>query len=160
MHRSCRVWQVGSQQAPLASSNPLPLLRLQRNRRACYNFAGLGIEDPHYLSMIPIVKRTRLRPPVQLFQTLSHLNSVLFTSLAMFTVGMVDSQEGQQGASQVHDPPRRIRSFASRVLRPRRELLFGEAGRIMPQDEGVVSIKFGLHLDARRSQEPQRHYTH
>jgi hypothetical protein len=47
--------------------------------------------------------------------------------------------------------PRRIWSFASRVLRPRRELLFGEAGRIMPQDEGVGFNKIWLHLDARRS---------
>jgi len=38
-------------------------------------------------------------------------------------------------------------SFASRVLRPRRELL-GEEGRIMPQDEGVGFNKIGLNLDA------------
>jgi hypothetical protein len=59
--------------------------------------------------MIRIGERTRLRPPAQLFQPLLHLNSVLFTSIAKFTVWTVDSQEGQQVASQVHDPPRRIR---------------------------------------------------
>jgi hypothetical protein len=32
-------------------------------------------------------------------------------------------------------------------------VLFGEAGRIMPQDEGVVSRKLLLHLDARGAQE-------
>ena len=58
--------------------------------------------------MIPIAERMRLRPPVQLFQTLSHLNSVLFTSSAKFTVRMVNSQQGRQIASQIHDPPRRI----------------------------------------------------
>jgi hypothetical protein len=86
-----------SYQAPLALSNLLLPLR-QRNRRTCYNFAGLGIEDPHYHFMIPIVERMRRRP-VQFFQPLSHLNSVLFTSLAMFTVWPVDSQAGQQVAS-------------------------------------------------------------
>ena len=75
-------------QAPLALSN-LFLLR-QRNRRT-YNFAGLGIEDR-------IVERTRLRPPAQLFQPLLHLNSVLFTGIAEFTVRMLDSQEGQEEA--------------------------------------------------------------
>jgi len=93
---------------PLASSNLLLLLR-QRNRRA-YNFAGLGIESPHYLSMISTVERTRLRPPAQLVQPLSNLVSARFTSIAI-TVWAVDSQEGQQGASQVHDPPRRIQAI-------------------------------------------------
>jgi len=90
--------RVGSQQAPWALSNLLLLLR-QRNRRTCYNFGGLGIEDPHYLFMIPIVERMRLRPPVQFFQPLSHFIPVRFTSIAMFTVWTVDSQEGQQVAS-------------------------------------------------------------
>src|ERR1017187_5471352 len=59
--------------------------------------------------MISLVGRTCALPPAQLFQPLSHLNSILFTSIAKFTVWTVDSQEGQQVASQVHDPPRRIR---------------------------------------------------
>jgi hypothetical protein len=70
-------------------SNLLLLLR-QRNRRA-YNFAGLGIEDP-------IVGGMRKRLPTQLFQSLSHLLSVLFTGIARLTVRMVNSQEGQQVA--------------------------------------------------------------
>jgi hypothetical protein len=61
------------------------LLR-QWNVLACYNFAGLGIEDLHNLSMIAIVWRIRLRPPIQLFQPFSHLKPALFTSFAMFTV--------------------------------------------------------------------------
>jgi hypothetical protein len=95
----------------MALSNLL-LLRLHRNRRTCYNLAGLGIEDLHYLSMIAIVERTRLRPPAQLFQPLSHLIPAHFASITTFTVWTVDSQEGQQVAhpiSLVHDPPRRIR---------------------------------------------------
>ena len=59
--------------------------------------------------MIPMVERMRLRPPIQFFQPLSHINSVLFASIAMLTVRLVDSQEGQQAASQVHGRPRRIR---------------------------------------------------
>ena len=66
------------------------LLRLQRNR-CTDNFAGLGLEDP-------IVERMRLRPPIQLFQPLSHLLSVLFRSITTFAVRTVDSQEGQQVA--------------------------------------------------------------
>jgi hypothetical protein len=58
--------------------------------------------------MIPMVERMRLRPPIQFFQPLSHINSVLFASIAMLTVRLVDSQEGQQAASQVHGRPRRI----------------------------------------------------
>jgi hypothetical protein len=82
----------------LALSSLLPLVR-QRNRRPRYNFAGLGIEDLHNLSMIVIVWRIRLRPPIQLIQPYSHLKPGLFTSFAMFTVRTVDSQEGQQVAS-------------------------------------------------------------
>jgi hypothetical protein len=82
----------------LALTSLLPLVR-QRNRRPCYNFAGLGIEDLHNLSMIAIVWRIRLRPPIQLIQPFSHLKPGLFTSFAMFTVRTVDSQEGQQVAS-------------------------------------------------------------
>jgi hypothetical protein len=40
----------------------------------------------------------RLRPPIQLFQPLSHLLSVLFRSITTFAVRTVDSQEGQQVA--------------------------------------------------------------
>jgi hypothetical protein len=76
----------------LALNSLLRLVR-QRNRRPCYNFAGLGIENLHNLS------RIRLRPPIQLVQPFSHLKSGLFTSFAMFTVRTVDSQEGQQVAS-------------------------------------------------------------
>jgi hypothetical protein len=57
---------------------------------------------------------------------------------------MLHSQEGQQVALPTylaHDPPRRTRVFASPVLRPRRELRFGEVSRIMPHNETVVSIK-------------------
>src|ERR1035441_8935477 len=109
------------QQAPLALSNLLLLLR-QRNRRTCYNFCGLGIEDP-------FVERTRLCPPIQFFQPPSHLNSVLFTGIAMFTVRMLDFQEGQKVTLQIHDPPRRgiqsIRTMGCCV--PRRELIFEAA---------------------------------
>ena len=82
----------------LALTSLLPLVR-QRNRRPRYNFAGLGIEDLHNLSMIAIVWRIRLRPPIQLIQPYSHLKPGLFTTFAMFTVRTVDSQEGQQVAS-------------------------------------------------------------
>ena len=66
----------------------------------------------HHLSMVVILERTRLRPPTQFFQPLLHLIPARFASIAMFTVGAVDSQEGQRVAdprSQVHNPPRRIR---------------------------------------------------
>jgi hypothetical protein len=55
----------------------------------------------------------------------------------MLTVWTVDSQEGQQVASQVHkQPPRKTGLFASRDAASHGwEPLFGEAGRIMPQDE-------------------------
>jgi hypothetical protein len=86
-------------QVPLGLlSDLLLLLCLQRNRRTYYNFAGLGIEDPRR-SMIPIVERTRLRPPVQFFQPPSHFIPARFTSIATFTVRRVDSQQGQQVAS-------------------------------------------------------------
>jgi hypothetical protein len=52
---------------------------------------------PH-LSMVVILERTRLRPPTQLFQPLSHLIPGRFASITMFTVWAVDSQEGQQRA--------------------------------------------------------------
>lgn len=82
-------------------SSSAPVSTKQADWRTCYNFAGLGVEDPHYLSMIPMVERMRLRPPVQLFQPPSHLLSVFFRSIARFTVRMLDSQEGQQVASNV-----------------------------------------------------------
>jgi len=48
--------------------------------------------------MVVILERTRLRPPAQLFQPLSHLIPARFASITMFTVWAVDSQEGQQVA--------------------------------------------------------------
>jgi hypothetical protein len=45
--------------------------------------------------VILIVERTRLRPPVQLFQPLSHVIPVYFASITTFTVWAVDSQKGQ-----------------------------------------------------------------
>ena len=55
-----------------------------------------------------IAMRTRLRPPVQFLQPLSHHLSVLLGRIAKFTVRMLDSQEGQQVALQIHDKPRGI----------------------------------------------------
>ena len=49
----------------------------------------------YHLSMVVILERTRLRPPTQLFQPLSHLIPARFASLTTFTVWAVDSQEGQ-----------------------------------------------------------------
>jgi hypothetical protein len=72
-----------SQQSPFTLHNLL-LLR-QRNRLACYNFVGLGIENPHYLFMIHTVERMRLRPRVQFFQPLSDLPP-RFRTIAMLTV--------------------------------------------------------------------------
>lgn len=89
------------------TSGNLLLLRLQRNRRTCHNVAGLRSEDFH--STFPIVGEIRLRLPTQFFQPLSHLLTARLTSTAMFTIRMVDSQEGQQGAHphpHVHNPPR------------------------------------------------------
>ena len=65
--------------------------------------------------MISIGVRMRQRPPVQLFQPLSHLNSVLFTSIAGFTIWTVESQQGQQVASQIHDKPRGIQFIRLRA---------------------------------------------
>ncbi len=64
----------------------------------------------------------------------------------MLTVRMVDSQEGQQVALQIHDKPRgiqfiRLKSCASSLKW--RELLFGEARRIMPYDGVWISTKLG-----------------
>jgi hypothetical protein len=86
--------------------------------RTCHNFTGLGIDDPHYLFMISIVGGMPLRPPAQLFQPLSHLNSIFFTSIAKFTVWTVDSQEGQQVASYLHDHLAGCSPFASRRAAP------------------------------------------
>ena len=124
-----------------------PLLRHQRNRRT-YNFTGLGIEFLHYPSMISIGVRIRQRPPVQLFQPLSHLNSVLFTSIADFTIWTVESQQGQQVASQIHDKPRGIQfirlrtccaSSGGNCFSKRRDVLWHN----MAHGQGVVSIKLG-----------------
>jgi len=98
--------------------------------------------------MIPIVGGMRERPPIQLFQSLSHLLSVLFTIIATFAVWAVEFQEGQQVAfptSLVHDPPQdlvnRLKTCASNLKW--RELVFAEADVFMPHDEGVVSTKLG-----------------
>jgi hypothetical protein len=107
--------------------------------------------------MLLIVERTCPRPPVQLFQPLSHLNSILFTSIAKFTVWTVDSQEGQQVAFQIHNPPRRIQSIRLKAVLGLkwREPLFKEARHIMPHDKAVDSIKIELNLEAQKSQESQ-----
>jgi len=107
--------------------------------------------------MIPLVGRTCPRPPVQLFQPLSHLKSILFTSIAKFTLWTVDSQEGQQVASQIHDRPRGIQSLRLKAVLGLkwRELLFKEARHIMPHDKAVDSIKIELNLNAQKSQESQ-----
>ena len=65
--------------------------------------------------MISIGVRIRQRAPVQLFQPLSHLNSVLFTSIADFTIWTVDSQQGQQVASQIHNKPQGIQFIRLRA---------------------------------------------
>jgi hypothetical protein len=56
-----------------------------------------------------IFEEIRLRPPIQFLQPFSHFMSARFTHIAMLTVRMVDSQKGQQVASQLHDRPRGIR---------------------------------------------------
>jgi hypothetical protein len=74
--------------------------------RICHNFAGLGIADFH--SMVPIVRKMRLRLPAKFFQPFSHLFAARFANIAMFTVRMAYFQKGQQGAhpdSEVHDLP-------------------------------------------------------
>ena len=111
--------QLPQRTQPKSKLHPLlndrrTLLRHQRNRRT-YNCTGLGIEFLHYPSTISIGVRIRQRPPVQLFQPLSHLNSVLFTSIAGFTIWTVESQQGQQVASQIHDEPRGIQFIRLRA---------------------------------------------
>jgi len=93
--------------------------------------------------MLLIVERTCPRPPAQLFQPFSQLNSILFTSFAKFTVWTVDSQEGQQVAFQIHDRPRSIQSLRLKAVLDLkwRELLPKEARHIMPHDKVVHSIK-------------------
>jgi len=55
----------------------------------------LRLGDFHDFFVIRLVERTRRRPPVQLFQAVSHLIPARFMSIAVFTVWAVDSQEGQ-----------------------------------------------------------------
>ena len=60
--------------------------------------------------LVPITRQETLllRPPAQFFQPLSHLLTARLTSIAMFTVRLMDSQDGQQGAHpnfQVHYLP-------------------------------------------------------
>jgi hypothetical protein len=144
---------MGRWEMPLSdhTSGNLLLLRLQRNRRT-YNFSELGIEDPHCLSMIPIVERTRLCPPAQLVQSLSNLIPRRFTSITTFAVWAVEFQEGQQVASQIHDPPQDSGQSPQNVRQ--QPQVAGTAlrrgGRIMPHDGGVDFNKSGL-VHARRS---------
>jgi HD superfamily phosphohydrolase YqeK len=55
-----------------------------------------------------LFKQIRLIPPIQFLQPFSHCLAAGSTQIAMVTVRMVDSQKGQQVASQLHDLPRRI----------------------------------------------------
>src|ERR1017187_304006 len=104
----CRCRRKSLRVRFLRNKPPQPALR-RPNR---YTFGSLRIGVLLHLSMVVILERTRLRPPTQFFQPLLHLIPSRFASIAMFTVGAVDSQEGQRVAdprSQVHNPPRRIR---------------------------------------------------
>src|ERR1022692_1061400 len=87
----------------------------------------------------------RLRPPVQLFQPLSHLKSILFTSIENFTIWTVDSQQGQQAASQTHDKPRGYNLFTSGHADPQ---VAGTVVRKGVTDYGIRQgcrfTKFGL----------------
>jgi hypothetical protein len=89
----CRCCEPTVAELP-ASALGAPLPRLQRRGQG-YNFAWFGIEGSRYL------RRTWLHPPVQFFQPLSHFHSVLITS-TILTVRMMDFQQGQQIASQLH----------------------------------------------------------
>jgi hypothetical protein len=60
-----------------------------------------------------LFEHSRLPPPIQFFQPFSHFMSARFTHIAMLTVRMVDSQKGQQVASQLHELPREFRLLAS-----------------------------------------------
>ena len=55
----------------------------------------LGIGVVHVLSMVPVLERTRLSTPVQVFQPFSHFVPARFPNTTMFTIWAVDSQEGQ-----------------------------------------------------------------
>ena len=95
-------------QQPDCWCNPITTIA-QRQRRSSFRRcppADLLLLD---FSLIPILERTRLRRPAQLFKPLSHFPPARFASITVFTVWAVDSQEGQQVAdptSQVHNPPR------------------------------------------------------
>jgi len=60
-----------------------------------------------------LFEHSRLPPPIQFFQPFSHFMSARFTHIAMLTVRMVDSQKGQQVASQLHDHLAEFRLLAS-----------------------------------------------
>jgi hypothetical protein len=79
-------------------------LRLQRNTLTNYKVSGLRIED----LKISTVEQTWLRPPIELFQTLSHFLAACFLNIAKFTIPTVESKDRQQVASQSHDIPRGI----------------------------------------------------
>jgi hypothetical protein len=76
-----------------------------------------------------LFKQSRLIPPIQFLQPFSHCLAAGFTQIAMVTVRMVDSQKGQQVATQLHDLLAEFKLLASgEVLRSQRgELLFAEA---------------------------------
>jgi hypothetical protein len=76
-----------------------------------------------------LFKQIRLIPPIQFLQPFSHCLAAGFTQIAMVTVRMVDSQKGQQVATQLHDLLAEFKLLASgEVLRSQRgELLFAEA---------------------------------
>ena len=106
--------------------------------------------------IFPALERMRLRPPVQFLRPLSHLLSAHFTRMAKLAVRMGDSQWGQQVASQVHEPPRRIpvirlKGVASQL-----------AGSALQRGGTYHATRCGCgfntiwtNLDARGSQEPQ-----
>jgi hypothetical protein len=60
-----------------------------------------------------LFKQIRLIPPIQFLQPFSHCLAARFTQIAMVTVRMVDSQKGQQVASQLHDHLAEFRLLAS-----------------------------------------------
>jgi hypothetical protein len=81
----------------------------------------------------------RLRPPVQIFQALSHLTPGFFAGTTL-TVRTVDSDNGTQIALYLHNPPRRIHSISpwGAMRLKGRELIFEAARDIMPQEAGSI----------------------
>jgi hypothetical protein len=91
------------------------------------------MEGLHQLFMIPIVEGMRLRALVQFFQALSHFMPARFTRITMFTVWVVDSQDGQHaaGAASSSQPTSQDSGIRLRmVLCPQlAETSFGEVTR-------------------------------